>query len=146
MNYQAVFSQVLDHIRYQGRPSTLRDGTCQYRGDEPGTACAIGILIPSSSYQPEMEGLTVSDLNEQNRSLLANALNDGKYLTTWDTEFLEKLQAAHDMPSQFPPDAFLTRFERYMRQIASLYDLHCSEAVSLTPIKVGVEAREEEKV
>lgn len=59
---QELYSTVRQHLLSQGRKSVrfTADGTtsCAYRGWD-GTKCAIGCLIPDSSYQPYMEGESI---------------------------------------------------------------------------------------
>lgn len=57
MSRQTVFNRALSHLRTQGKKSVGHIG-CAYRGDD-GMKCAIGIFIPDSKYDYDMENNTV---------------------------------------------------------------------------------------
>lgn len=54
---QAVFNTVAEHLLRQGRKS-LDNFACAYRG-ENGAKCAVGVVIPDTLYEPEIEGLAL---------------------------------------------------------------------------------------
>lgn len=54
MIYQKIFNKVVQHLHDQKEPS-IENGNCKYRGPN-NLKCAIGALIPDSSYDPKMEG------------------------------------------------------------------------------------------
>ena len=70
---------------------------CQYRTGD-GRGCAIGLMIPNSEYDPDMETRTVSDLFENYSDLLEHVpegmtlsdltdiqyIHDGRSLDPWD--------------------------------------------------------------
>lgn len=53
MNNQQAFTQAIQGLIAQGRPST-RINTCVYRGPD-NRKCAIGHLIPDSLYRESFE-------------------------------------------------------------------------------------------
>lgn len=58
---QEVFDQVVDHLRKQGKPSFMDEGSarCAYRGHS-GLKCAAGCLISDNEYRVTMENRTWS--------------------------------------------------------------------------------------
>lgn len=71
MNAQEIFDTVARHLHKQGKRAGKYDNDsrdeadfrCLYRGPE-GTKCAVGCLIPDELYDPNIEGLSVSDIKD----------------------------------------------------------------------------------
>lgn len=100
MFYQKIFNKVVQHLHDQGEPS-IENGVCKYRGPN-NTKCAIGALIPDSSYDPKMEGRGITKhVMSSLKHLFTddNCNDDSKYFYTYDSNkhFLSLLQTAHDM-------------------------------------------------
>lgn len=87
---QRIYNKVAKHFLKQRCHAIAKDGkSCLYRGPR-GAMCAIGALIPNSSYQPEMENKSFEDLTKNFKKL-------PKYFYSRTMrEFLGDLQTAHD--------------------------------------------------
>lgn len=90
--------------------------TCAYRGDQAGTACFVGVLIPDELYDPEMEGKPVN----QSVSVLQvlEKAYGGDKLSGSEMEFLSEAQGIHDHQS-------IDYWERRLRNLAAEYHLQC---------------------
>ena len=67
MNLQEIYDTVKAHLLKQGRrASDVCGGTCYYRTKEYGSdatlKCAVGCLIPDELYDPEIEGVGITDI------------------------------------------------------------------------------------
>jgi len=85
-----LFRTVASHLFRQGCQSTrkINPNECLYRGPE-GRKCAVGFLIPDSSYSPAMEGRGLDSLIEDFGGVLPQAILDNSSL-------LHRLQQLHD--------------------------------------------------
>lgn len=92
MKRQEIFEMVAKHLFQQKERSM--DGKCLYRGPN-GKKCAIGILIPDEKYDPDMEGKCSYQLKEYEYDL------DPAIFNTENTAFLDQLQRAHDLRSNW---------------------------------------------
>lgn len=94
MTAQEIFDKVFEHLVSQGRRS-VRDMShfCQYRlvlDSGEVLKCAVGCLIPDELYDPDMEGLTVTQLFRDYPQIMQKAGIDN-FL-----ELLKRLQSVHD--------------------------------------------------
>lgn len=103
MEAQEIFDKVATHLFTQGCRSAPNPkdtaGACLYRGPN-GTSCAVGVLIPDEIYAQEMEGVTITNLLDEED-------NDWK-LPSWMHEnegLLIFLQNAHDFPGNWKSTA-----------------------------------------
>jgi len=106
-NRQAIFDKVAKHLLKTRAKAKSADGSCAYRGVD-GAMCAIGCLIPDSTYDPAIEGLSPHSAWEYNNRrdlepmpkhrMLARILSDetGAEEET-DFAFLNELQCVHDI-------------------------------------------------
>lgn len=91
---EELFRLISRHLFAQGEPSRSKDseGTtsnvCLYRGPN-NTKCAVGFLIPDSSYKENMEGHGID-------SLLQSFPNDLPEVLWKNRELLSRLQSIHD--------------------------------------------------
>ena len=92
MKKKQVFKTVVTHLLTQNSKSTADDSdNCQYQNDN-GKQCAIGVLIDSKNYQPDLEGKATDALEviqAVEKSLDTN-------ITKSDRDLLCKLQDIHD--------------------------------------------------
>lgn len=66
MTAQEVFDTVVRHLHTQGKPARSGDDSmCEYRTMD-GLSCAVGCLISDEEYNPDMEGMRVCGLIENN--------------------------------------------------------------------------------
>jgi len=96
-----LFRTVARHLFRQGCQSTLENNSneCLYRGPK-GRMCAVGFLIPDSSYSSAMEGRGIDSLIEDFGGGLPRAILDNSSL-------LNRLQHIHD--SHSPSSSFTFR-------------------------------------
>jgi len=96
MKKKQVFQTVATHLLTQNSKSTddifLDD--CKYQNDD-GKQCAIGVLIDSKNYQPELEGKATDALEV----IQAVEKSLGTHITKSDRDLLCKLQDIHDYSS-----------------------------------------------
>jgi len=90
-----IFDRVKAHLLTQGERS-YKYNTCAYRGDND-TMCAIGCLVDDISYDPLMEGETVTSLYVLQK--LASSLNALVGELTLCGAMLYDLQYLHDKSS-----------------------------------------------
>lgn len=100
---QRLFDDIAEHLLTQNKKSTLRYNKtrCRYRGDEEGTSCAIGCLIPDEMYDESMEGHGVSNLF-YTHSIFKNFLNkkyDNVINTDEGMDLVCAMQLVHDAES-----------------------------------------------
>ena len=93
MKKKQVFQTVATHLLTQNSKSTddvfLDD--CKYQNDA-GKQCAIGVLIDSKNYQPDLEGKATDALEVI--QAVEKSLNT--HITKSDRDLLCKLQDIHD--------------------------------------------------
>ena len=92
MKKKQVFKTVVTHLLTQNSKSTA-DGSeqCKYQ-DDTGKQCAVGVLIDSKNYQPDLEGKATDALEviqAVEKSLDTN-------INKSDRDLLCKLQDIHD--------------------------------------------------
>ncbi len=90
MTPQEIFDTVVDHLLSQGKPSI--SGVCRYRSDD-GLKCAVGVLIPDSEYDFEMEH-SVIDAEPSNHPTPIQKWAQLRYPN--DLKLLTRLQRLHD--------------------------------------------------
>ena len=93
MKKKQVFKTVVTHLLTQNSKSIGPDdtGMCMYKHDS-GRSCAVGVLIDSKNYQPDLEGKATDALEviqAVEKSLDTN-------ITKSDRDLLCKLQDIHD--------------------------------------------------
>ena len=92
MKKKQVFKTVATHLLTQNSKSTADDSdNCQYQNDN-GKQCAVGVLIDSKNYKPDLEGKATDALEviqAVEKSLDTN-------ITKSDRDLLCKLQDIHD--------------------------------------------------
>ena len=96
MKKKQVFQTVVTHLLTQNSKSTddVFLDECKYQNDE-GKQCAIGVLIDSKNYWPELEGKAadaVEVIEAVEKSL-------DTHITRPDRDLLCKLQDIHDYSS-----------------------------------------------
>ena len=100
MKKKQVFQTVVTHLLTQNSKSQTDDsnhddnGMCRYQNDD-GKQCAIGVLIDSENYWPELEGKAadaVEVIEAVEKSL-------DTHITRPDRDLLCKLQDIHDYSS-----------------------------------------------
>lgn len=92
MNHQEVFDHVVNHLLTQNAQSLRDDGNndvCVYRASN-GLKCAIGALIPDSSYDHRIETSTISEVSSRFDHRF------GEYDHQIDSPLLHALQRIHD--------------------------------------------------
>lgn len=99
MNNQEIFDTIVSHMRTQ-KYSCMNAGHCRYYDPKTGRKCAVGCLIPTEMYNPEMDelpqgtGILCNDLVkdalekigiEPSISLLSDmqVIHDGMYDSEW---------------------------------------------------------------
>jgi len=99
MTRQELLEKVVRHCDQQGERSLrLKGGTlevCAYRGKE-GLKCAIGALMPDSSYSESLEG--ISPHNFPDRLLSSCGFDVRRYR---EKDFATQLQVLHDSPDSW---------------------------------------------
>jgi hypothetical protein len=92
MKKKQVFKTVVTHLLTQNSKSTADDSdNCKYQNDT-GKQCAVGVLIDSKNYQPDLEGKATDALEviqAVEKSLDTN-------INKSDRDLLCKLQDIHD--------------------------------------------------
>jgi hypothetical protein len=93
MKKKQVFKTVVTHLLTQNSKSLMPDefGMCQYQNND-GKQCAVGVLIDSKNYKPDLEGKATDALEviqAVEKSLDTN-------ITKSDRDLLCKLQDIHD--------------------------------------------------
>jgi len=93
MKKKQVFQTVVTHLLTQNSKSIAPDdgGMCQYQNDA-GKQCAVGVLIDSKNYQPDLEGKATDALEV----IQAVEKSLGTHITKSDRDLLCKLQDIHD--------------------------------------------------
>jgi hypothetical protein len=111
---QAVYDQVVTHLRTQGNLSHNENGSSAYRGVN-GRRCAMGIFITDDKYDPAIEGNAIESLMAYLPQEIADT---GK-------EFLGSLQRLHDVDvTAFPSGNFYAPdMEKQMRRVADKWAL-----------------------
>ena len=89
---QEIFNKVYHHLSEQGK-AARQSGSCRYLTMD-GLKCAVGCLIPDSSYKKGFENKGVFDLFLYNPSL---ADEMGVSLLDDSVELLSALQYNHDV-------------------------------------------------
>jgi hypothetical protein len=99
MKAQEIFDTVATHLLKQGRRAINPDmpEICHYRG-EHGSKCAVGVLIPDETYDPMMEGRTISALLNDSRFKIPNWM-------AYNPTLLKELQDAHDAKTNWESSA-----------------------------------------
>jgi hypothetical protein len=91
MTKQEIFNRVWAHAQTMTERAVVEGAfggeSCRYRS--PTGPCLIGALIPDELYNPEFEGLPVSQL-------LNDGLLDYEIFKDISRRFLDLLQACHD--------------------------------------------------
>ena len=104
---QALLDRMIDHLAtQQGRAFNEERGMCAYRTDD-GQMCAVGCLIPTELYHPDLEGPVFNMISAPDYHLESD--NDprvpaGKHLRALApsigpgslSDFLDAVQAYHD--------------------------------------------------
>jgi len=124
---QQMFDFMLNHLRNQGGPSVddptgeaIGDSACTYRGDN-GRMCAIGCMVPDSSYKTAFEGLPAPEYLTKVGVTLDNETQD----------FLEVAQSKlHDGIAYVKLDTFLMHLEKNAIELTEEYQLAYTPAVS----------------
>lgn len=106
MTKQVIFDKVTDHLLTQKAVSADQYGDCFYRGPN-GLKCAIGALIPDSSYDKTMEG-NVDRLCQPHKVEQYNL--DPEIFNLRNVDFLSDLQSIHDT---YLPEEWKYRLEDY---------------------------------
>ena len=96
MKKKQVFKTVVTHLLTQNSKSVEGSdlGHCRYQNDD-GKQCAVGVLIDSKNYKPELEGKAadaVEVIEAVEKSL-------DTHITRPDRDLLCKLQDLHDYSS-----------------------------------------------
>ncbi len=112
MNKQEVYNKVKAALLEQGCQSI--NYTCKYRTSD-GKKCAVGHLIKDEHYSEKLESWGCTHLYVI-EALQASGI-DPKHHT--DTDFLIRLQAAHD----YADTDFVTEFTENMARIAKEFNL-----------------------
>lgn len=107
MNAQEAFNKVWQHTIVENNPKSPNfGGDCYYRaGDKK---CFIGVLIPDSVYDPEMEHKSIN-------YLMHNFPQINSLFKDTDTLFLSRLQSIHD--------SWFDEREEKLRNLAKDYEL-----------------------
>lgn len=122
---QDVFDYVLRAIRKQGTPA-MEAKACRYL-TRTGSRCAIGHLIPSWQYRPDMEGSSPKELVIKHEVDFPFSQNSEEWY-----EFLNDLQRAHDdaaLSQDIRMDrvdntlSFMILFEEDMKKLANTWHL-----------------------
>lgn len=101
MSMQDLFDRAITGVKQQGCLSLCPDNGggadtdgCYYRyPDNPNVRCAVGHLIPDNLYRPDMEGVGVGALLEENPHIAAAI---GVTFPSDSVDLLADLQCAHD--------------------------------------------------
>lgn len=115
MNYltnQEIFNKVAEHLITQNNKSINDDGYCKYHSND-GLKCAVGCLITSENYNPDIEGESVISLKD----ILKNI--DFKNSST----LLVELQKTHDNYS-------VSRWKERLISIGDFYNLILPDCLS----------------
>ena len=92
MKKKQVFQTVATHLLTQNSKSTADDSDdCKYQNDA-GKQCAVGVLIDSKNYKPELEGNATDALEV----IQAVEKSLDTHITKSDRDLLCKLQDIHD--------------------------------------------------
>lgn len=117
ISIQQIFNNAWEHFVVQRQSPSIDTEIawrrCLYRGPN-GTKCAIGVSIPDSLYNPNLEG----------KSGL-QALAEIGITVNGSLEALRRLQNRHDYCAQDRSCDFHKTFEAAMRNIAQDYRLQC---------------------
>ena len=115
---QQMFDFMLNHLRNQGGPSVADradegDASCMYRGNN-GRMCAIGCMVPDSSYKTAFEGLPA----------LEYIIKVGVTLDNETKDFLEVAQVKlHDGIAYVKFERFLMHLEKNAIELTEEYQL-----------------------
>jgi len=90
MKKKQVFQTVATHLLTQNSKSIAID-MCQYQSDD-GKQCAVGVLIDSKNYWPDLEGKATDSIEV----IEAVEQSLDTHITKSDRELLCKLQDIHD--------------------------------------------------
>lgn len=93
MTKQEVFDKVVRGLASQGYQTSMRGGTCKYRG-EGGRKCALGHLIPDALYVPCMDEPGPAGLAAFQATMAAVGLPDGPMDSLG--QMIIELRYAHD--------------------------------------------------
>ena len=92
MKKKQVFKTVATHLLTQNSKPTADDSdNCQYQNND-GKQCAVGVLIDSKNYQPDLEGKATDALEV----IQAVEKSLDTKITKSDRDLLCKLQDIHD--------------------------------------------------
>ena len=93
MKKKQVFKTVVTHLLTQNSKSVEGSdlGNCRYQNDD-GKQCAIGVLIDSKNYWPDLEGKATDSIEV----IEAVEQSLDTHITKSDRELLCKLQDIHD--------------------------------------------------
>jgi len=92
MKKKQVFQTVATHLLTQNSTSTADDSDdCKYQNGA-GKQCAVGVLIDSKNYKPELEGNATDALEV----IQAIEKSLDTHITKSDRDLLCKLQDIHD--------------------------------------------------
>ena len=96
MKKKQVFQTVATHLLTQNSKSVEGSdlGNCRYQNDD-GKQCAVGVLIDSKNYKPELEGNATDALEV----IQAVEKSLDTHITRPDRDLLCKLQDIHDYSS-----------------------------------------------
>lgn len=95
---QEIFEFVIGFLAKQGTQSINQD-QCVYN-DNGGKKCAVGCLIPSEIYTPEIEGWRIDQIHKSSEFLEVNNFFRNSGLAS-NMEFLHTLQGFHDKQSNW---------------------------------------------
>lgn len=121
---QKTFNTIVTHLRQQGDQSLDSFGIqCRYR-NYLDKKCAIGCLISDEEYLPEMESLSLFDLQCQypKLSLFSKECGDdgANYFN-----LLNKMQNIHDL--YFPPE-----WELFFKEVAKEHKLSLPKKIKIS--------------
>lgn len=122
MTNQETFDTVVTALRKQEKPSVNEIGECMYRGPN-GLKCAAGHLIPDDKYNPEFEGIAITEWD------IGPILKEQGY----DIRLVEELQDAHDSSSNYYgylSKGYLSKLEERFKGIAEKFQLSYSQPVA----------------
>jgi hypothetical protein len=104
LSAQEIFNKVWDWFVVQKKPRSIRGNIrgnqCAYRGELDGerTCCAVGLFIADEDYHPDMESMSVRELEDYvsvDEDLDHIDAPLWEFLRT-NYRLLDALQAAHD--------------------------------------------------
>ena len=120
MNAQEALNKNWQHfIVERNEPGADEEGNCRLRTAGDNKACGVGILIREEDYEPELEYLSMRELENELSYLPGNRAEGFVYRT-----FLGGLQEAHD--NAVGPH-FRDTYKRSLRELAERFDLEVPE-------------------